>query len=644
MRIKELRIKNFRCIEDATIRVSDLTALVGRNGAGKSSALRAVRLFYEGKPNISPQDFFNENTSREIEIKISFAALSDQASELFSPYLDTSGDLSVTRVLNQNSDRYHGARPQNQDFISIRAHDKAMPLRREYNELRETEKYSDLPSVRSEKEAREAMKEWEENHPDELDQMRDDGQFFGFRGVGKGYLGRFTRFLMVPAVRDVSEDTEDKRGSVITELMDLVVRNALSARTEVKKLQKEVQDKHEDIMDPSDLDELKNLEEQLTISLEKLAPGAGVELDWQEGEVELPMPEALVRLVEDGYAAKAGRSGHGLQRAFIVSMLQQLALARESENYEPEKQNGAQDQQDEVALPHLVLAIEEPELYQHPSRQRHLADIFASLARGKVSGVAESTQVIYSTHSPLFVKMDRLGEVRLFRKNTVGEDKPKATKVVSTTLDSVAENLWVANGKPGSKWTGTSLKPRLRAIMTPWMREGFFADKVVLVEGPSDRAALVGMSLHMNEDFQSAGISVIPCKGKQNLDRPFLIFTHLGIKTFVLWDSDKGEPKADPENNRYLLRLLGEDEEDWPCRQQRTYACFQNNLESYLEERMGPELYDRLVRGCQQEFGMDKKDHVLKNPTVMEKVITQGIDTGADLPKLEAIVTAIMGN
>ena len=54
-------------------------------------------------------------------------------------------------------------------------------------------------------------------------------------------------------------------------------------------------------------------------------------------------------------------------------------------------------------------AIEEPELYQHPSRQRHLASVLLNLAKGAIPGVAENTQVIYATHSPLFVGLDRFG-------------------------------------------------------------------------------------------------------------------------------------------------------------------------------------------------------------------------------------------
>lgn len=45
--VDELRLKNFRAFENARLRFSDLTFLVGRNGAGKSSILDAVDLLRE---------------------------------------------------------------------------------------------------------------------------------------------------------------------------------------------------------------------------------------------------------------------------------------------------------------------------------------------------------------------------------------------------------------------------------------------------------------------------------------------------------------------------------------------------------------------------------------------------------------------
>ena len=47
MNIREIRVKNFRSLRDANLSCDRLTAIVGRNGTGKSSFLRALELFYD---------------------------------------------------------------------------------------------------------------------------------------------------------------------------------------------------------------------------------------------------------------------------------------------------------------------------------------------------------------------------------------------------------------------------------------------------------------------------------------------------------------------------------------------------------------------------------------------------------------------
>src|SRR6058998_841073 len=57
----------------------------------------------------------------------------------------------------------------------------------------------------------------------------------------------------------------------------------------------------------------------------------------------------------------------------------------------------------------LVVLIEEPELYLSPPAQRHLHRLLRRLAgRGR-------NQVLYSTHSPVFLGVDRLDELVLVR-------------------------------------------------------------------------------------------------------------------------------------------------------------------------------------------------------------------------------------
>ena len=648
MIIQELHVKNFRSILDESFPCDCLTALVGRNGAGKSSFLRALEMFYDPSAKVIAEDFYAEDTSQDIEIAVTFSDLTAEEKGFFSAYIDND-TLTVVRVFSLASGRksgtYHGMRLQNPEFGEIRGAGGKRDITARYNELRSSDKYSSLPTVRSADQALEALGQWETEHPDECRRLRDDGQFFGFTEVGQGYLGRYTRFIRIPAVRDASEDATEKRGSCVTEIMDLVVRSVLATRKEVTSFKEETQAKYKKILDPSKLTELTTLQDQLTNTLKQFAPDASVSLKWAKlADINIPMPEAEVKLLEDGYESAVQRTGHGLQRAFILTMLQHLVAARESEKVTEERLSSEEEIQatEEAYLPSLVLAIEEPELYQHPNRQRHMASVLLQLAQGSVPGVAKNTQVIYSTHAPLFVGLDRFDQIRVLRKEKGETGKPKVTKVAKAELEAVAEEIWKASGQERAKYTAETLRPRLQAVMTPWMNEGFFADVAVLIEGEDDRAALLGVARSMNHDFDSLGIAVIPCFGKTNLDRPLVIFRQLGVPVYVIWDGDHSERDARAEGNRYLLRLLGETEEDWPESVADTYACFKVKLEKTLESEIGPEMFKRLLSEAQAELGVGKKRHALKNPAVIQRIIEGAFRKGKTSMTLKSIVEKIV--
>lgn len=47
MRISQVRVQGYRCIEDLTIDFDELTALIGTGGVGKSAFLRALEWFFD---------------------------------------------------------------------------------------------------------------------------------------------------------------------------------------------------------------------------------------------------------------------------------------------------------------------------------------------------------------------------------------------------------------------------------------------------------------------------------------------------------------------------------------------------------------------------------------------------------------------
>ena len=649
MQIKNVQVKNFRSILNESLPCDSLTALVGRNGSGKSSFLSALELFYNPAASVTPQDFYAEDMIHDIEIAVKYVDLNAEAKDFFSAYIDNDS-LTVVRVFSDpqsgKSGSYHGMRLQNPDFFAIRNTGAAMDRRRKYNDIKGEEKYKSLPSINSADAVLRALDDWETQNPEHCKLRRDGGQFFGFRQVGHGYLGRYTKFILVPAVRDALEDATERRGSSVTELMDLVVRSVLAKRGNVEDFKQRTQDQYREIMNPMNLPELDNLSQDLSRTLQSFVPDAEVLLQWSElPDISIPLPQAEVKLMEDDYASRVERTGHGLQRAFIITMLQHLDAVR---SVEPGPEDGASEGAESDAgthksqLPNLVLAIEEPELYQHPSRQRHLASVLLNLAEGAIPGVAEKTQVIYATHSPLFIGLDRIDQIRVLRKVSRKDGKPRTTQLKKADMGAVASELWLASDRQSERYTADTLNPRLRSMMTPWMGEGFFADVVVLVEGEDDRAAILSFAKSKKCDFDGMGISVIPCSGKPSIDRPLVIFRQLGISVYVVWDGDRGGNNAKPEVNKRLLRLLDKPDQDWPHFVADSSACFQVNLEKTLEDEIGRESFIQWLSEAQQIFGIDTKKDALKSPALFEYVIAKATQSGKTSGTLESIVEKIV--
>src|ERR1700682_308177 len=124
MIIESVRLQNFRCLQDEALSCDELTALVGANGSGKSSFLRALELFYSSSPKLQTEDCYNEQDCDEVVITVTFAGLSDGAKEHFQTYLQD-GRLSVACVLRVVNGKtictYHGTTLQCPEFEGIRA-------------------------------------------------------------------------------------------------------------------------------------------------------------------------------------------------------------------------------------------------------------------------------------------------------------------------------------------------------------------------------------------------------------------------------------------------------------------------------------------------------------------------------------------
>ncbi|WP_376743802.1 ATP-dependent endonuclease [Ensifer canadensis] len=218
MQLERARIKNFRSLRDVEVLFGAHTALIGGNGAGKSSILKAIEKFYSASKSCDADDFFGRDQGQPIEIELTFHRLGNEEGAAFEERV-RDGKLVVTRIFDGSaaSGRYHGVIPQVPDFVAVRAHTTATPKRAAYTALRENNPlYADLPNAGSAAAVDQALLDWEANHPEQLVLLPDDGQFFGFQNNSRGKLQRYTSFVFIPAVREASADAMARRASSVS--------------------------------------------------------------------------------------------------------------------------------------------------------------------------------------------------------------------------------------------------------------------------------------------------------------------------------------------------------------------------------------------------------------------------------------------
>ncbi|MGO9180492.1 MAG: ATP-dependent nuclease [Candidatus Limnocylindrales bacterium] len=633
MIVERIEVSNFRTLAAASLDLGGLTYLVGRNGAGKSTFLTALAVFFKQIPIGGPDDFTGRNAAGAIEISLTFGGLGPLAVAEFRRYV-RDDQLRVTKRIEfedgKLTESYHGLCHAFPGFRAVR--DATGQARRTaYNEIREE---LALPRVQTAAEVEPHLQAWEDSNEGRLEWIDDGGQFFGYSNVGTGKLTKYIDFVLVPAVRDASDDAGEGRDSALRRLVDIVVRRSADLSTPMSQLRRTVSDEYARLLDDPQLS-LAPLSNRITSAIARFAPGASVVVRWDDpGEPRLADPAASARIVDDGFEGSINTKGHGLQRAYIMASLQALA---EVEMNQSETAGG-----ENIPECGLLLAVEEPELYQHPAQARQIARTFANL----VTTPGGRVQVVACTHSPLFLDVRSFDNIRVVRKQRDGGGPPR-TSVSRATLDSVAARLGAAFAD-GRRFTGAGLRPGLVSLLNPYVSEAFFADFVVLVEGEEDKALLDGaLALSgASERLRQWALCVVPVGGKKKLDKMQAILTELSIPHYTTFDRDdeRREPAGEVERwNRVLQRLAGIDDPDpMPA----TYAgprtaVFAPKIGEVVRTELGDELWRRLTEEVCGEFGLPVREGETKNPEIVGAMLARAAREGRESPSLTRWAQAV---
>ncbi len=549
MRLTKIRIQNFRSFVDQTIDFSALTVFVGPNGAGKSNVLNALNIFFRTRANtfsdkwiLKDEDFHRKVTGTPITITLTFTDLSKEAQEDFKAYyrnneLIISAKATWSDELGGAEVRHCGSRMGIKDFADFfKAMDDdatAQELKAIFARLRSS--IPNLPTANTKPAMEEALRNHEGSHPEMCVAIESNDQFYGWT-KGSNLLAKYIQWVYIPAVKDAALEQDESKGSALGSLLARTIRSKINFEEPLGNLKREIEEKYKGLLTEKKA-VLTDISESLQRRLREWAtPTARIDLDWAydaDKSIVVNEPFARASVGEESFVGEVARLGHGLQRTFIVSLLQELAVS------------GDQNQ------PILVLGFEEPELYQHPPQARHLAAVLEEL-------VVKGGQVIATTHSPYFVSTHNYEGIR--RTDREGRSAP--TRVVATSPRQIRDRL--VRALPGEILTPTTVMAAVEQIMQPSQNELFFSTLPVLVEGPED-VAYISTYMHLSGRwslFRQYGCHFITATGKTSLSRPLAIALELGMPVFVVIDSDM-RPTAGPEDdtnrrdNGCILSLMG---------------------------------------------------------------------------------------
>jgi putative ATP-dependent endonuclease of the OLD family len=600
MKIASVRIENFRSFKDETVVLNDYNCLIGANGSGKSTILNALNIFFRDPTSTSvadvlhltEEDFHCKNTKLPIRITVTFADLSEVAKIALKDYarqdkLVVSAVAEWSPLTRIASVVQKGSRLGMSEFApyfrALADGQLAEELKAIYADIRATK--SSLPSVKTKQAMADALRSYEQSHPSECGLIESEDEFYGAtKGAHK--LGPFVQWVFVPAVKDASTEQQEAKNTAFGRLVERVVRSKVQFSGQIKALRESTSTQYDTILKENQ-ESLDDLSKSLRQRLSKWAhPDVELSVKWDRDpsrSVRVEEPYAKILAGDCGFLGEISRLGHGLQRSYIIALLEELS-AFDSPN-----------------APRLLLGLEEPELFQHPPQAQHLAEVLQQLS-------AVNAQIAVCSHSPYFVVGKGFEDVALVRKDRGSSE----AKVSRTTFTAVSDHLVGKVGEPRFKQP-VGVKAKLHQALRPALSEMFFCPSLVLVEGQEDIAFVTSGLLLANlwEDWRKCGAHIVAVNGKSEFVYPLALAQLLNIPVFTMFDADGDIENANRrlqhqrDNERVLMLLDTAKDPAFPAATiwEKQFVIWPQNIAASISSDYQRGDWDRWKAEAEHELG-----------------------------------------
>ncbi|EIW7482762.1 ATP-dependent endonuclease [Vibrio parahaemolyticus] len=513
MKLRSVRIENFRGISLAEIDFADFTTLVGPNNIGKSTILAALNMVLDNrKPKI--EDWPGQAQSNDI-MKITCILEELEPWEKAKP--------AISKLLHDDTlqIRMIAKWPKNTDAPSCKYYVRHSLIETPFDGkgISEAKKDPLLKQILSEMDITKA---------DEYKKRADDIRDYTIKNyedrtseVVDWHEKSFANSLQqaVPHVMYVpaSFKIEDELKTTGNSPFAYLFTNKLFPKVEGDASYLEYINKAQDLQqklkgkadDGQEIDGLSDVLDSVSSTLNDILDfDSKVKLAVGELDIKSLFTKAATFLIDDELETSLQYQGSGVQRALAFAMLES--------NAEIEAQvDGAQRT--------TIVLYEEPELYIHPHLMRRLR---STLQKRSCEPL---WQVICSTHSPFLIDL---------------ANQPESIKLIKRA----DENRRVVSQLPTEifeKSPDYDEKVMLRAVLDfhPTVCESLFAKRVVIVEGDTEVAVFSMIEELVEkleiENSKHKDTTVVSAGGKWTIPAIVKVLKGLGIEYKVIHDTDR---------------------------------------------------------------------------------------------------------
>lgn len=519
MKLKYFKAERFRSLKEFELELDDFLVLIGENNHGKSNFFYALDLLLSSTVRgVDIDCFFNHIGEKPIILTAKFENLTLAELEKLRPW-------TVDDILTISKEYEIDANEKvTVNYYALMEIPEEEWLSEDFPDYRNREIVSRLPICEflpstgaiTKEIYKQAIDQFKEHYRNKINyKVEKRKNPAGYKQVLDGYL---PEFHLVPAVRDVTDETKTTTPStLLSKVLNVVITKIAHQNPAFQKLQEatqEIKKLIEGETPEQKITEIKELEQRISQELAIWDVGISIGIDAPDLEKVFQLGTNVT--IDDGFKTDVAQKGHGLQRSLLFALMR--IWADETRRHQAEETGVLRERAN-------IFAFEEPELFLHPQIARATYDALKE--------ISVKEQIFVCSHSPYCINLEDYRKLVIIRKRC-HEDGTKSFRVKQDLFENDFEK-----------------KKRFNMVryFNPDRNELFFARKVILVEGATEKSAFPALARRIG--CFDHKISIIDCGSKFNLVLFMIVLNAFQIHYFVIHDEDPVEKDLEVGGQKY---------------------------------------------------------------------------------------------